>query len=82
MASMAALSGGVVVGDFAHHLHARSEGQHLGALARRAIRRPADLAARLAWSRRLPARMLSELSMASTVTSPERSQRQNGAACM
>ena len=48
MASMRGVQGGVVVGDFAHHLHARSECQHLGALARRAIRRPRDLASCLA----------------------------------
>ena len=31
-----------------------------------------DRASRFAWSRRLPARMLSELSMATTVMAPER----------
>jgi hypothetical protein len=71
MASTAAFSGVAIVGDFAHHLHARAEGQHLGALPTRSP--PiADLAADLACESRLPARMLSELSTASTVTSPVR----------
>ena len=55
-------------GGVAHHLHLRAERQHLHPLAGRAVCEATCAASRLARASRSPARMLNELSMASTVS--------------